>query len=289
MKEVFNIWRSYFDFSHYEETSFYHGDRSRTNPTRIERLWKWMCHAILHTPIMLPDGTTWEWIRNGFGSGFQMTQLMDSFANAIMLCTCLAALGIKIEHEHFWIRVQGDDSIVAFCEAVYGPTFLLRLEEVALKYFNAKLNIKKSKCSTDFEGHSILGYLIRNQMPYRTEEDLLRHLLFPETERNTWNRQISVFIGLAYASCGTNERFFTFAEYCFNRLKQRGNVPEPRHIKWLVRSGQVPLQDWEAMEFPNRFAIQDQVWWPTEKGEAERQRMWPTQPGPRGRFFFFEL
>jgi len=125
-------------------------------------------------------------------------------------------------------------------------------------------------------------------MPYRSDEDLLRHLLFPETSYNTWNRQISVFIGLAYASCGTNERFFKFAEYCFNRLKQRGNTPAQRHLNWLTRAGQVPIQDWEALQFPDKLALLDQVWWPIDKTIAEKQRIWPTEPGPRGRFFFLD-
>jgi hypothetical protein len=132
------IWREYFDFTVYEPTSFY--PNAKTNPQRIERLWTWMTQSITNTPIALPNGELFKWNFNGFGSGYQQTQLMDSFANMIMILTCLSALGINIEAPKFWIRVQGDDSIVAFFEMIYqiyGPTFLTKLEETALFYFNA--------------------------------------------------------------------------------------------------------------------------------------------------------
>jgi len=123
---VHRIWRSYFDFSWYEPTSFYpHGQPK--DERKIERLWKWMTESILNTPILLPDGRLFKWRWNGFGSGFQQTQLLDSFCNAIMLLTCLTALGVDINSSHFWARFQGDDSISAFRERmfeIYGPDFL---------------------------------------------------------------------------------------------------------------------------------------------------------------------
>jgi len=286
MEEVFRIWRSYYDFNSYEETSFYHDDRSRTDPIRIERLWKWMTAAILHTPITLPNGETYHWQFNGFGSGFMMTQLLDSFANAIMLLTCLAALGIRIEDSTFWMLVQGDDSIIAFCEYVYGPTFLVKLADAAKFYFNAKLNTKKSHCSDRFHNHSILGYIIKNQMPYRTDEDLLRHLFFPETQRNTWNRQLTVFIGLTYASCGQNPKFYEFAKYCYERLKSKGDEPEIKYLMWMERANIIDINEIDINVFPNRANLAAKLWLPESRTHRQQQRIWPTEPGPRGRFYF---
>jgi len=96
------------------------------NKHKLERLWKWMTEAILNTPIFLPDGRLYQWRFNGFGSGFQQTQLMDSFCNAIMLLTCLSALGVNIDSPIFWARFQGDDFLVAFLERMfqlYGKNF----------------------------------------------------------------------------------------------------------------------------------------------------------------------
>jgi len=286
MKEVFDIWRTYYDFSSYEETSIYNGNRSKVDPARIQKLWTWMTSAILNTPIILPNGQTYRWKHNGFGSGFMMTQLLDSFANAIMLLTCLAALGIRIEDDTFWMLVQGDDSIIAFCEHVYGFDFMNKLAESALFYFNAKLNTKKSKCSNTFQGHTILGYIIKNQMPYRTDEDLLRHLLFPETEKNTWNRQVSVLVGLAYASCGMTPKFFEFAKYCYERLISKGDEPDFKYLKWFQRAGILNLDDIDLYTFPNRIDLVGQLWLPPVRTHKMTQRIWPTEPGPRGDFYF---
>lgn len=236
---------------------------------------------------MLPNGATFQWQRNGFGSGFMMTQLLDSFANAIMLLTCLAALGIKIEEEHFWMLVQGDDSIIAFCEAVYGPTFMTRLEDAAKFYFNAKLNLKKSRVSGTFHGHTILGYIIDNQMPYRSDEDLLRHLFFPESTKNNWNRQMTVFIGLTYASCGRNPRFYEFAKYCFEKLRSKGDEPATRYLFWMQRAGIIDTTDFDVITFPDRLALVGQLWMPSSRSREQIQRIWPTEEGPRGRFYFF--
>jgi len=118
MSTVHSIWRSYFSFERYAPTSFYPNGRPK-DPFHIERLWKWMCYCIFFTPILLPDGRLYQWTYNGFGSGYQQTQLMDSFGNMIMILTCLSSLGINIRSDRFWIRVQGDDSLVTFFERVY--------------------------------------------------------------------------------------------------------------------------------------------------------------------------
>jgi hypothetical protein len=139
---VHRIWRSYFDFSHYEPTSFYPNSKPK-NSSKLDRLWKWMTESILNTPILLPNGKLFRWLYSGFGSGFQQTQLLDSFCNAIMLTTCLSALGVNINSPNFWARFQGDDSISAFMERMhqlYGPHFLVMLAQTAEYYFNAKLS-----------------------------------------------------------------------------------------------------------------------------------------------------
>jgi len=236
MCEVFDIWKSYFDFSHYEETSFYNGTRSITNPHRINNLWNWVCNAILHTPALLPDGRACTWTRNGFGSGYQMTQLMDTFANAIMICTCLTAMGVNIFVKEFWIRLQGDDSIASYFERmfqIYGTNFLDMLAAAAKHYFNAKLSQKKSRISSTFEGQYVLGYLCRRGLPYRTTEDLLSHLLYPESRFDSFDRKVSVTVGLAYATCGTNLRMYQFLKFIFEKMMQKGATPNDRFVRHL--------------------------------------------------------
>jgi len=187
--EVHDIWRSYFDFNSYTPTSFYPHAKPKDVGT-IEKLWKWMCYSIKFNPILLPNGDIYQWSYNGFGSGYQQTQLMDSFANMIMILTCLSAMGINILSEQFWIRIQGDDSLVTFYEQVYviyGPDFLTMLSNTAHFYFNAKMNVKKSQILDKLNGLTVLGYFNIYGLPYRTDEDLLRHLYFPEKAQD-WTR-----------------------------------------------------------------------------------------------------
>nr|UIW13809.1 MAG: RNA-dependent RNA polymerase [Rhizoctonia solani dsRNA virus 18] len=288
---VHGIWRSYFDFSHYEETSFYNGDRAQTNPARIENLWEWVCYSTKHTPILLPDGSLYEWTRNGFGSGFLQTQLQDTFSNSIMLLTCLSSMGVDISSPLFWALFQGDDSFVRFFERmfrIYGTNFLDALADAAVYYFNARLNTKKSRFSDSTNIHVVLGYTNLDGLPYRTSEDLLRHLFYPETNFNNYNRQMTVFLGLAHASCGTNQQFYEFALYCYKKLRSKGNEPSHiylRNIRWLKNIYEA-FPEIDVFSFPSRETLLSRTLSPHIRHDLENQRIWPTRPGPSGRFYF---
>jgi hypothetical protein len=290
MDYVHAIWRSYFNFEMYEPTYFYNYGRNEANPTRITRLWNWMTHSVKHNPILLPDGSLWKWRRNGFGSGYQQTQLMDTFANAIMLLTCLSALGVDITADGFWIILQGDDSVTTFHErmfSIYGTGFLDAMADAADFYFNAKLSNKKSMISDRLNRHTALGYVNILGMPFRTSEDLLRHLLFPETSFNSYDRQVSVLVGLAYASCGTNQEFFNFCRYTWEKLIQKGAKPQEKYLQrgqWFEKGLQ--RMDFNVDEFPDRHKILDKLFDPHIRTDFEKQRVWPTRAGPRGRFYF---
>jgi len=290
--EVHQMWRAYFDFSKYEPTSFYPNATPR-DPRRIERLWKWMCYSIKFTPILLPNGDLYQWNYSGFGSGYQQTQLMDSFANMIMILTCLSALGVDINNPTFWIRVQGDDSLIAFYEymfRLYGPHFLDKLAESAMFYFNAKLSTKKSEISSRLNGVSVLSYFNSFGLPYRTDEDLLRHLFFPEQNRD-FPRLAGAAVGLAYAACGCSKQFHDLCEYIYNKLvNEKGYEPNDESVRWLVRAGIIAnygeLTRMLHTPFPTWIDLRANAWKHTPRSKSENERLWPTEPGPRKRFYF---
>lgn len=289
IKIVHQIWRSYFDFTRYEPTSDY-PNADPKNPTRLERMWEWMCNAITGTPILLPNGQLWKWNWNGFGSGFQQTQLMDTFANAIMLYTCLLALGVNVESEHFWARLQGDDSIVAFFERMfllYGNDFLDMLAQAALYYFNAKLNVKKSQIQRNVTGMTVLSYSNRMGLAFRTEEDLLRHLFFPERPQD-YARLAASAVGLAQASLGTSEKFYSLCLIIYESIVVRREIqPKWSVLRWLQRTGQEEiLEQLKNSEFPRLIDLKAQRYTMVERSEAERERQWPTYPTPNRSFYF---
>jgi hypothetical protein len=289
MDIVHDIWKSYFDFSKYAPTSFYpHGHPK--DPLTIERLWRWMCYSIKFNPILLPDGRLYRWTYNGFGSGYQQTQLMDSFANMIMILTCLSALGININSDHFWIRIQGDDSLVSFFERtfdIYGPNFLSMLADAAEYYFNAKLNVKKSSILNKLNNLSVLGYFNIYGLPFRTDEDLLRHLYFPERPQD-WTRLAASSMGLAMASTGCSIRFYNTCQMIWNELVvKRGIKPYFRELKWMERANMIERSEaLEGTDFPKIYELRSKVWCEPIREESAKQRLWPTRPGPAGRFYF---
>jgi len=286
---VHAIWKTYFDFSQYQPTSYYPNGKPK-DINHIERLWKWMCHCVKHTPILLPDGRLFKWTYNGFGSGYQQTQVMDSDANSIVILTCLCAMGINIWADGFWIRVQGDDSLVSFFERaydIYGPAFLQRLADCAMYYFNAKLNVKKSKIGKRLTGMTVLGYFNINGIPYREEEDLLRHLFFPERDQD-WTRLAASAIGIAMADCGRHERIYNLCyDIWFRLVKIRKVTPRFSALRWMERAGMIERAEaLSGSEFPKRIHLTAQTWGEPTRDESAKQRLWPTKPGPAGNFYF---
>jgi len=146
--DIHSMWKSWFDFDQGYEPSVsnthdYSSTRSREE--QIQRLWDWMCYSIKHTPIKAESGNMYKWRFNGIASGFQQTQLLDSFVNAVMVLTCLSACGINIESDDFQALFQGDDSLTRFTDVVPDhKLFLSKLSNEAKRRFNANLSPDKT-------------------------------------------------------------------------------------------------------------------------------------------------
>jgi len=283
---IHRMWRSYFDFSRYESTSKWQQTSDHTQ--RITRLWDWMCHAITDTPTLLPNGQLWKWNWNGFGSGYQQTQLMDSFANAVMIYTCLLALGVKVDKPGFWARFQGDDSIIKFMERMhflYGNDFLDMLAAAAHYYFNAKLNVKKSEIQNKVSGMTVLSYGNRLGLAFRTDEDLLRHLYFPERPQDL-GRLAASTLGLAQASLGASPKFLELSRLIWEKLViRKGIAPKWNALKWMIRVGVYENIDaLKSAKIPEDYELLADAFSPKNRTESEKQRQWPTD---RSKEFYF--
>nr|UDL14411.1 MAG: putative RNA-dependent RNA polymerase [Partitiviridae sp.] len=291
-EDVHDIWHDYFDFSKYSATYFYSGPK--TDPTRIERLWTWMCYSILHSKILLPNGDLYQWKHNGFGSGYQQTQLMDSFANCIMILTCLSSMGINIEAQEFWLRVQGDDSLTTFQERIHEllrQNFLTQLAEAALYYFNAILNIKKSQVSNTLNGMSVLSYKNEYGLPVRDDVILLQHLMFPERPGPEEDTATAAY-GLALSACGYSEVFHNTCVYVITKIEQKGKTMNPNALHWMERAGILQpgeLHDLIQQPLPSAKELRARAWRHVPRSDVYKERLWPTQPGPRGRFYFLKV
>lgn len=287
--DVHKIWRSYYDFTSYEPTTRY--PDPTVDPEKIENLWAWMTSAIKRTPIELPNGEIWAWRFNGFGSGYQQTQLMDSFCNMIMTYTILSSLGVNIEGEHFRARFQGDDAIVAFPEKkffFFKREFLQMMSDRGMLYFNAKLSTDKTMIGDHPNSMYALGYNQSYGTPYRTDEDLLSHLFFPEKPQD-FGRLAASALGLAYASLGCSRPFYDLCKDIHHKIvHERGIEMNFKAWRWMKKAGiDEVLEQMMSGEFPSYEQILAQGITPHRRTEKENEHQWPTiVQGIRGEIVF---
>lgn len=289
--DIHSIWRSWFDFENgYVPTNFY--PNSKTDPERIERLWRWMTHSVKSTPIALPDGKVYTWTRNGIASGFQQTQLLGSFMNTIMLLTILSAANINIESKNFYLRVLGDDSLILLSEHIPEhelENFLITLATISQKRFNCKLNVKKSKIGHSINDINVLSYSHKNGIAYREESDLLSHLYFPE--RSFEIRTLpSSCVGIAYATMGSSKRVYNVCNDVFNYsmkwLKRRRLTPRTNTMMKERATNELTLLGNQSLEMPSFDASYSRNYITTSRSSLDKERYWPTLPDSAGGFIF---
>jgi hypothetical protein len=279
--DVHNIWKSFIDFSGlYQPTNLY--PDASTAPWRLENLWKWMTYNVKHYPIALPSGDVYQWTTNGIASGYQQTQLLDSWVNGIKLLTVLSEHGANIESPLFFFKLQGDDSICSFHEPffyLYGERFKEMIAKSALKRFNAKLSPEKTKISESFQGQYVLGYFNRDGFAYKTDVDLMSHLLFPERPQSL-EATLGTSIGIAIAAMGCSRDAYNVCQDVYDYITREhtsntrfgpSTAKYFRHVLGLDVFDEVPT-------FPTFMSTWLQNFILVHRDESQSQRLWPTDP-----------
>jgi hypothetical protein len=283
--DVHDIWRSWFDFDQgYEpsksDTHDYTDTKSREE--QIDRLWTWMCHAIKHTPIKAESGNMYQWLWNGIASGYQQTQLLDSFVNAIYLLTCLSSLGINIEGEHFQAFFQGDDSICAFPEMIADKkAFIEKLAKEAKRRFNADLSSDKTTYGDTTDDVEVLSYGNRSGIATRDPAELLAHLLYPERPRKA-GEHAAAAAGIAQAAMGCSRNVYDVCKDVYNFLVNTMEI-EPQWKEY--DSNRITPYSMHVQEFPSFQQTFMQNFDIRVRTESDRQRLWPTRPTGNGFHF----
>jgi hypothetical protein len=294
--DIHTMWRSWFDFDQYEPTGAVNpaeGIRlaypaSKASPERTQRLWDWMTHSVKHNPIRGFSGQLYQWQFNGIASGYQQTQLLDSFVNITMLLTCLSALGVNIESKDFAVFVQGDDGLTGFPEMIADEDlFLVKLANEAKLRFNANLSPDKTTIGPTLSDVEVLSYRNVEGIAYRDEADLLARLLYPERSQSL-EAAASSCIGIAQASMGCSPLVYTVCQDAFMFLTtQLGREPS---IKWLVEyyryRGGIPPTRESLTDFPSYAECYAQNYRFSPRTEQECNRTWPTRPTGRYGFHF---
>jgi len=207
-----------------------------------------------------------------------------------MLLTCLSELGINIEHKHFFMKLQGDDSLVVFSEAsffLYGKRFLEMMSKIAMTRFNAKLSVDKSDIHDRLDGVYVLGYYNKQGISYRTDLDLMSHLLFPERSQ-TIEATASSALGIALASMGCSEQVYNTCLDVYTFISEElGKTPSPLLTSELDRKRLYLFgTEIDTSHFPSLFTIKMQNYVLVSRTESDKQRTWPTDPTRTGGFCF---
>jgi hypothetical protein len=291
--DVHSTWRSWFDFDKGYEPSVsdtHDYSQSTTDEDKIQNLWDWMTNAIKHTPIKAESGNMYGWKHNGIASGFQQTQLLDSFVNCVYLLTCLSAAGINIMSTTFQALFQGDDSVTAFPEHVQHDIFLSQLASEALSRFNAVLSTDKTTIgSTD--DVEVLSYKNKSGIATRDPAELLAHLLYPERPRDT-AATASAAVGIAQAAMGSSRQVYETCLELFTFLTTQWKVipvyPEPDLVSTINPHKFFNWKPLSVMEFPSFEQTFLQNFDLRKRTEADKQRLWPTKPTGNGFHFLLD-
>jgi hypothetical protein len=248
--DVHDIWLGYMSFNKgYVPTRQYRNPEAQ--PHRLMNLWKWMCNAVKFTPIRLPDGSEWKRNHATIASGLLQTQVLDTFVNAIMLITCLLALGFEITPETF-IKLLGDDSLIGLQELVPISEFQTLLENLSTEAhsrFGAVLNLKKSGVFRSLQEANFLGYMNRNSIPYRDDLALLSQLAYPERHWDI-DRLAARAIGIAWASCGQSKLVYDICQDVYDFCIKCGATPNP--IGYSFLEFMMTVDDIDVSSFPTR-------------------------------------
>lgn len=247
----------------------------KTNPTRLRFLWNWIRYAYFNMVSVTTTGKIFKRLFAGMPSGIFCTQFFDSFYNAVMIVTCLLALGYKVDPNHF-IKLMGDDALFGLLESIpleHWSEFLDALAAEAMFRFNAKLSATKCGFSRNIQSATVLSYTNWNGWPTRSAEDVLAHLLHPKSLKDSAPRLMARCIGLYYAS-GANPRFRPIAEHIFSTLKAQGFSVRVVNLAEFMDPRGLGTYNIEVDNFPSPVECMSRLSRPSHRSEEIQSQYW---------------
>lgn len=261
IEDVHTITESYIDFDHgYLPTVDYPDTSSTWNPEkaqRLRRLYKWTLHAYKHTPIALPDGSTYVRTHATLPSGLYTTQYYDSFWNYIMLATILISLGF--DPKSCIIKVLGDDSLIRL-HVLIPPNaheaFFLALQDAASYYFGSIISLNKSKIANSTNQCEVLGYRNHNGFPHRSFHELAAKLYYSKSRNPTPEISMGISIGIAYANLGMHKPLHNVCRNIFEYYQSKGVTPSARGFSSVYGQDPHSAPHIDIQSFPTISEIQ---------------------------------
>jgi len=198
IRAAFDILRRQFTFEEWQG-----------NPVNIPTQKKWaqvwdkMVWFFINTIILAVDGNLYR-KDSGIPSGSYFTSLIGSICNYIAINVCIlitvGKTGVPRIH-----KVLGDDSWFTLNKSYSSRVKLKDWSVLLERYFGMDLSPSESEGGKSQRGHpenvKFLGYLYRFGFPYREDYDVLKTLLYPESNstshEDTWARLLGVYISSA--------------------------------------------------------------------------------------------
>jgi hypothetical protein len=288
-KDLFDMVKTYFCFcGRYCPTTLY--PHARTNPQRLHNLWNWIWKCYTQMKIVTLLGFVFIRKYAGMPSGIFGTQFWDSLYNGLMIVTCLLALGYAVTDDMF-IKLMGDDVLFGLLQSIpveQWADFLDALRAEALWRFNAKLSVDKVHVSKDINGAKVLSYVNWNGWPVRDPEDLLAHLLYPKTLRDSAPRVMARAIGIYVASAG-HPRLRPICEHLYTELAYQGFSPRKEDVKFIfdILIPEAPIDDVFFDHFPSQTEVWSRLSRPSFRDPARQAQYWNEEhfPLPAGQVF----
>jgi len=296
MYVYFSVWtdllaivKTYFCFcGRYCPTTLY--PKARTNPTRLHNLWNWMCKYYFDMPFVTLTGAVFKRLYAGMPSGIFCTQFFDSLYNGVMIVTCLLALGYAVPPDMF-IKLMGDDVLFGLLVSIpvdQWPDFLEKLRNEAFRRFGAKLSVDKVHVSETIQNAKVLSYSNWNGWPVRDPEDLLAHLLYPKTLRDSAPRVMARAIGIYVASAG-HPRLRPICEHLYNELKHQGFTPRKQDLDFIfdILIPEMPHDNVLFDHFPTQTEVWSRLSRPSGRDPIRQQNYWNPEhfPLPAGQVY----
>lgn len=273
--------RTYLDFSKgyvpnqsYPNTAL-NWDQLKAN--RLNNLWLWTLENLFHAPIVLPNGQMYRRTFAGIPSGLYITQLLDSWYNYTMLATLLSAMGIN--PQHCIIKVQGDDSVVRLCLLIppsEHQSFLLRLSDLALYYFNSVVSTDKSEIRNTLNGTEVLSYRNNAGLPYRDLTTMLAQFYHTKARNPTPSITMAQAAGFAFASCGTDLRVYECLRNVWDFYAKQGYTPNRAGLSLVFgNSPDVVLPHYDLDHFPTMNETTKYLGCMDYHNDQVESRTWP--------------
>jgi len=204
MRDAFTILEGCIDFENFEGKK-----QCLYQQKRWKRLYEYLQHYEIYTPVMGPDGKL-RIYKGGVSSGSGFTQLIDSVVTTLYTTFVCEMLGLSIED----IYVLGDDLFLAT-----GEVDLDKMKHILFRVFRVTLNVDKTKI---YDGRlpekTFLGYTFQGGSLHRSTFEWFNMLLHPERMVKTIEISFSRFLAYMFLGGVSDRKFCKFFEFFSVRI-----------------------------------------------------------------------